>query len=104
MATTTKIPATRVNAGPLNKTALPSSTGQMTTEDRKLLQYVRTCAPRIVAALVTQSSDAGGSRDWTEMNEYLTIANTFANLVGLAQIEATPGPGTHPAGAAAARA
>ena len=65
--------------------AAPSS-----TEDSKLLSYVRSNSQRIVSALSYSASRSGELQNWTEMQETMAIANQLSLLSGLGGVPAKP--------------
>jgi hypothetical protein len=73
------------NGTPAAKSGAPSSANAnaASPEDRKLLQFVRTNAQPIVAALTRAAAEEGDTRNWTEMNEYLQLATQFSGLCGI---------------------
>lgn len=97
-STTSKaIPRATASAG----TTGNGQTSTASVADTKLLNYVRGNAPQIVASITLAASQAGEGRDWVQMNEYLTLANTISGLCGLGQLA---GGGTVPVQAMAAGA
>ena len=60
--------------------------------DVRLLNYLRTHAPQIVASISFAASRAGESRDWAQMNEYLAIAQQISVLTGLGLIQENAAP------------
>lgn len=60
--------------------ATPAWTAQ---QDARLIAYVRTNAPHIVAGLLTLAAGAGEERNWTAMHESQTMAGKLSELCGL---------------------
>ena len=55
-----------------------SQTGGSSPNDAKLLKYVWGNAQRIVASISFAASRAGEQQRWSEVNDYLAIANQLS--------------------------